>query len=59
MATSSEIVQKDTARGGWVVPYYIRGLALGIPPYLVAIHLWTWIFSGWVFWGGSADFRQL
>jgi Glycosyltransferase family 87 len=27
----------------WAVPYYVKGLALGIPPYLVAIHMWTWL----------------
>lgn len=41
------------------VPYYVKGLALGIPPYLVAIHFWTWVFSLPTFLSGRADFRQL
>ena len=41
------------------VPYYIRGLALGLPAYLIGIHLWTWLFLLPVFLGGRADFRQL
>ena len=40
------------------VPYYVKGLALGIPAYLVAVHMWTWIFTAPVFIGGGADFRQ-
>src|SRR5581483_9579773 len=42
------------------VPYYVKGLALGIPPYLVAIHLWTWILivPGALATGGY-DFRQV
>jgi len=39
--------------------YYVKGLALGVPTFLVAVHLWTWVFAGAVFWGGHADFRQL
>jgi Glycosyltransferase family 87 len=33
--------QADEQR--WFVPYYVKGLALGIPIYLVSIHLWTWL----------------
>jgi hypothetical protein len=40
------------------VPYYVKGLALGVPAYLVAIHMWTWIFAASIFLGGGADFRQ-
>jgi hypothetical protein len=40
-------------------PYYVRGLALGILTFLVAIHMWTWIFMLPTFLGGRADFRQL
>lgn len=43
----------------WEVPYYIKGLALGIPVYFLAIHMWTWIFNAHVFLAGGADFRQL
>lgn len=38
VATSPAIYGRN-----WAVPYYVKGLALGIPVYLVAIHLWTWI----------------
>jgi hypothetical protein len=41
------------------VPYYVRGLALGILAYLIGIHLWTWVFMLPTFLGGRADFRQL
>jgi hypothetical protein len=41
------------------VPYYVRGLALGLPAYLIGVHLWTWVFFGATFVGGRADFRQL
>ena len=44
---------------GRLVPWYVRGLALGIPAYLIGVHLWTWIFTLPVFLGGNADFRQL
>lgn len=40
-------------------PYYVRGLALGIPAYLIGIHLWTWVFMLSILLGGRADFRQL
>jgi hypothetical protein len=43
----------------WRVPYYVKGLALGIPLYLVAIHLWTWIlFVPGSLTKGGYDFRQ-
>ena len=41
------------------VPYYVKGLALGVTAYLIGIHLWTWIFMLPTFLGGRADFRQL
>src|SRR5260370_10802523 len=41
------------------VPDYGRACALGIPAYLVGVHLWTWVFTVSVFLGGGADFRQL
>jgi hypothetical protein len=40
-------------------PYYVRGLALGIPAYLIGVHLWTWVFMLPILLGGRADFRQL
>jgi len=43
----------------WSVPYYVRGLALGIPIYLAAIHLWTWVLYVPDSLGkGGLDFRQ-
>ena len=41
------------------VPYYVRACVLGIPAYLIGVHLWTWVFTGSIFLGGRADFRQL
>ena len=49
----------SVSKPSFTAPYYVKGLALGIPVYLVAVHLWTWVFAGAVFWGGHADFRQL
>jgi hypothetical protein len=44
----------------WPVPYYVKGLALGIPPYLVAIHLWTWLLIVPASLKATGyDFRQL
>jgi glycosyl transferase family 87 len=40
-------------------PYYVKGLALGLPAYLIGIHLWTWVFTISTFLGGRSDFRQL
>jgi Glycosyltransferase family 87 len=40
-------------------PYYVKGLALGLSAFLIAIHLWTWVFTLPVFLHGRADFRQL
>ncbi len=40
-------------------PYYVKGLALGLPAYLIGVHLWTWVFMLPTFLGGRADFRQL
>jgi hypothetical protein len=41
------------------IPYYVKGLALGVPAYLIGVHLWTWIFTASTFLAGAADFRQL
>jgi hypothetical protein len=41
------------------IPYYVKGLALGVPPYLVAIHMWTWVLTLPVFLSGRADFRPV
>ena len=40
-------------------PYYVKALALGIPAYLIGVHLWTWVFNFSTFANGNADFRQL
>jgi hypothetical protein len=40
-------------------PYYVKALALGIPAYLLGVHLWTWVLYLPLFLGGRADFRQL
>jgi hypothetical protein len=57
MKTNSD--RPPLSKPSFTAPYYVKGLALGIPVYLVAVHLWTWVFAGAVFWGGHADFRQL
>jgi glycosyl transferase family 87 len=41
-----------------IVPYYVRACALGIPAYLIGVHLWTWVLTGSVFLQGAADFRS-
>ncbi len=41
------------------VPGYIRGVALGLPIYLTAIHLWTWVlYAPRDIKAGTLDFRQ-
>jgi hypothetical protein len=40
------------------IPYYVRGLALGVPAYLVGVHLWTWVFMGSILMAGACDFRE-
>ena len=40
------------------IPYYVKGLALGVPIYFVAIHLWAWVLIAPHFYR-RADFRQL
>ena len=58
--TSPVTIPEKSVRSSWRVPYYIKGLALGIPTYLVAVHLWTWVL---VVPGSLAkngyDFRQI
>jgi len=50
--------QADT-RKTYHAPYYVRGLALGIPTYLAAIHLWTWVlYAPDAIAKGGYDFRQ-
>jgi len=46
-------------RSADMVPYYVRACMLGIPAYLIGVHLWTWIESVQVFLDGQADFRRL
>jgi len=41
------------------VPYYVRACLLGIPAYLIGVHLWTWVWNVGTFIGGHADFRRL
>ncbi|MBZ5613923.1 MAG: DUF2029 domain-containing protein [Acidobacteriia bacterium] len=41
------------------VPYYLKALAMGIPAYLIGVHLWTWVFMTGFYLGGHSDFRQL
>ena len=38
-------------------PYYVRALVMGIPAYLIGVHLWTWVFTLPIFLRGEADFR--
>lgn len=38
-------------------PYYVKALAIGVPAFLIGIHLTTWITMLPVFLGGGADFR--
>jgi len=40
-------------------PYYTQALSLGLPAFLVGIHLWTWVLYLPLFLGGRADFRPL
>ncbi len=34
-------------------------MALGIPAYLIGVHLWTWVFTVHIFLAGYADFSRL
>lgn len=50
----------SSSKPAWAVPYYVKGLALGIPPYLVAIHMWTWLLIVPASLKATGyDFRQL
>src|SRR6266568_8865693 len=49
----------DSDRRNWSIPYYVKACALGIPAYLIGVHLWTWVLTYSLFVGGRADFRQL
>jgi len=40
-------------------PYYVKGLALGLPAYLIGVHLWTWVLMTSFYLGGHSDFRQI
>ena len=51
--------QPGSANGKVEAPYYVKALALGVCAYLIGIHLWTWVFTAPIFFGGRADFRQL
>jgi hypothetical protein len=37
----------------------VKGLALGLPAYLIGVHLWTWVFMASFYLGGHSDFRQI
>ncbi len=54
---SSNLAKANPVAAG--PPYYVKGLALGIPAYLIGIHLWTWVFMAPFYLGGHSDFRQL
>jgi len=42
-----------------IVPYYVKGVALGVPIFLTAIQLWTWLlFMPGMVRTGTVDFRQ-
>lgn len=56
MKSASQIRPVDTE--GSDPPYYVKAAFLGIPAYLIGVHLWTWILSGSIFLKGAADFRS-
>jgi len=41
------------------VPYYVKAMAMGIPTYLIGVHLWSWLLMSPFYLGGHSDFRQL
>src|SRR6266567_8652820 len=49
----------DSDSRNWSAPYYVKAFALGVPAYLIGVHLWTWVLTYSLFIGGRADFRQL
>jgi len=58
--STSELAERSATGPKQSAPYYVRGLALGIPVYFVAIHMWTWILSVPVMLPkGGYDFRQI
>jgi hypothetical protein len=58
--SSAPAVTQSSVGANWAVPYYVKGLALGVPVYLVAIHMWTWVLVvPNVLARGGYDFRQL
>ena len=59
MALSGQLAGIAEQESHWSPPYYVKGLALGVPVYLVAIHIWTWIlFVPGSLASGGYDFRQ-
>jgi hypothetical protein len=40
------------------IPYYVRALAFGLCPYLIAITVWTFAFNGKLYLRGAGDFRM-
>src|SRR5216683_7943005 len=60
MRTANPLTTESTSLPSAVdTPYYVKACALGIPAYLIGVHLWTWVFTLSIFLGGRADFRQL
>jgi hypothetical protein len=58
--SSAPAITPSSVGANWAVPYYVKGLALGVPVYLVAIHMWTWVLVvPNVLARGGYDFRQL
>jgi Glycosyltransferase family 87 len=40
-------------------PYYVKALALGLPGYLIGVHLQAWVLLASFYLGGHSDFRQI
>src|SRR5215831_13837066 len=57
--TSNWEREVNVTRPKGLVPYYVRGLALGVPIFLTAIHFWTWLLViPASLRDGTLDFRQ-
>jgi hypothetical protein len=58
-SSSAAATQRSPAGSAWPIPYYVRALALGLPAYLLAIQMWTWIlFVPTSLAKAGYDFRQ-
>jgi hypothetical protein len=40
-------------------PHYVKALALGLPAYLIGVHLASWVLMASFYFGGRSDFRQI